>query len=124
MQELKVTGFPSPAAPWSEGPLDIAGLLVSNPVSTFFMRLEEDVPKWNLLEGDILVVDRSVEPGEDDLAVAVQDGALVLRVAARKGRRMILDHPDGGPCKGLDIEVWGSVRAVVRMSGLRNWQTG
>lgn len=117
MQELKITGFPSPAAPWSEGPLDIAGLLVLNPVSTFFMRLEEDVPKWNLLEGKILVVDRSVEPGEDDLAVAVQDGELVLRVAAREGRRKLLQRPDGEACGGesIDIEVWGAVRAVVRM---------
>ena len=115
MQELNVTGFPSPAAPWSEGPLNIINLLMPNPVSTFFMRLEEDVPPWNLLEGDILVVDRSVAPGVDDLVVAVQDGELMLRVAARDGKRQVLKHPDGEPCNGIDIEVWGSVRAVVRV---------
>lgn len=108
-------GFPSPAAPWSEGPLDIVGLLVSNPVSTFFMRLEEDVPARNLLEGDVLVVDRSLEPDEDSLVVAAQDGELVLRVVSRKGRRMILVHPGGEPCMEAETEVWGAVRAVVRM---------
>ncbi|MDT8284099.1 MAG: hypothetical protein RQ767_01120 [Thermovirgaceae bacterium] len=116
MQEMKVTGFPSPAAPWSEGPLDIADLLVPNPVSTFFMCLEEDVPAWHLLEGDILVVDRSCAPGVDDLAVAVQDGELLLRVVARKGRHLALKHPDGTPCSVSDAEVWGAIRAVVRMA--------
>ncbi len=115
MQELKVTGFPSPAAPWSEGPLDIVSLLMPNPVSTFFMRMEEDVPVWNLLEGDILIVDRSVEPGVDDLVVAATDGELVLRVVSRKGRRMILVRPDGGTCRKSETEVWGAVRAVVRL---------
>ena len=115
MQELNVTGFPSPAAPWSEGPLDILSLLVPNPASTFFMRLEEDVPKWNLLEDDILVVDRSLEPGEGSLVVAVLDGELVLRVAARKGRHKMLERPDGAACGGEETEVWGAVRAVVRV---------
>jgi len=115
VQELKITGFPSPAAPWSEKPLDILDLLAPNPVSTFFMRLEEDVPQWALLEGDILIVDRSLEPRTGSLAVVVEDGSLALRVSACSGARRFFVLPDGKESSGIDIETWGSVRGVARL---------
>jgi DNA polymerase V len=115
VQELKITGFPSPAASWSEKPLDILNLLAPNPVSTFFMRLEEDVPQWALLEGDILVVDRSLEPRTGSLAVVVENGALVLRVIGRSGARRSFALPEGKESSGIDIETWGIVRGVARL---------
>ena len=100
MNSRSTTGFPSPADPFREDPLDINSLLVRNRASTFLMRSAGEIPGWSIEEGDILVVDRSCVAREGDLAVIARDGELALRDVA-----------------STRIPVWGVVRGVVR--GLR-----
>ena len=92
------TGFPSPADPFREDPLDISSLLVRNRASTFLMRSAGRIPAWSIEEGDVLVVDRSCHAEKGDLAVITRDGNLAL-----------WEVPSGG------ASTWGVVRGVVRV---------
>ena len=55
-------GFPSPAADYEDKRLDINDYLVRNPVSTFFFPVQGDSMEGaEIFEGDVFVVDKSVE---------------------------------------------------------------
>ena len=101
MTPLVTTGFTSPAGPFSERPLDLNTLLAPSPASIFFMRTSGNAPLWHIAEGDILVVDRSLEPFKGDLSVVSRGNTLALSEASS-------DHSP----------VWGVVRGIIRI--LRN----
>ncbi len=64
-------GFPSPADDYLEKSLDLNELLVSNKVATFFMRVEGDSLKASgIRNGDMLIVDRSINPTHGKIVVA------------------------------------------------------
>lgn len=70
-----VLGFPSPAEDFSDDGIDLNELLVRNPPATFFYRAEG----WSMMmagicDGDILIVDRSVQPRDGDIVLATWDG--------------------------------------------------
>ena len=68
-------GFPSPAQSYMENAIDLNRDLVHHPESTFYARVVGDsMIDADLHEGDILVVDRSVEAQDGDIAVCVVDG--------------------------------------------------
>ncbi len=117
-------GFPSPAEDYQDGEIDLNRTLIRNPPATFMYRAEG----WSMIhagicDGDILVVDRSVQPQDGDIVVASWDGnqpsCKVLKVA--------LDHvqlhsrnPHCLPIvlpPGTEVEVFavvGVVRQVTR----------
>ncbi len=64
--------------------------------------------------GDLLVVDRSLEPRDGQVAIAVVDGELLVkRLRWRKGRLFLeAEHPDYPPLQireAMNFEVWGVV---------------
>ena len=62
------------------GTIDLNKDLISNPASTFYGRVVGDsMIEEGITEGDILVIDRSVEPENDDLAVCCLDGEFTLK---------------------------------------------
>src|SRR5690606_1294998 len=64
-------GFPSPAADFEEKRLDINTYLVRNPVATFFFVVQGDSMQGaEIFDGDILVVDKSIEPAHGHIVVA------------------------------------------------------
>lgn len=73
-------GFPSPADDYIEAPVDISELLVGNAAATFLWR----VAGWcmkdaGIHEGDILIVDRSLDPVDGDAVVAVVEGEFAVK---------------------------------------------
>lgn len=79
-------GFPSPAEDFQDDAIDLHQLLVRNPAATFLYR----AVGWSMLhagicDGDLLVVDRSVDPKDGDIVVATWDGnqptCKVLKIA-------------------------------------------
>ena len=74
-------GFPSPADDYIERYLDLNLLLIPNPSSTFLARAQgESMIELGIHNGDILVVDRAVEPRHKDVVVAALDGELVCKI--------------------------------------------
>lgn len=112
-------GFPSPADDYMECELDLNAHLVPNPAATFFVRVSgHSMTGAGISPGDILVVDRSLPPGDGDVVVAVVDGEfLVKRLVCAQGRLELRAENPGYRSVAVgeesDVEVWGVVRHVI-----------
>jgi len=72
-------GFPNPALESGNLPLDLNELVVKNPISTFYFRVAgHDWAELGANRGDILVIDRSLEPKKHQLVLFAQDGQFLL----------------------------------------------
>lgn len=92
--QLVAAGFPSPADDYIEELLDLNELLVRNPPATFYVRLRgRSMIAAGLHDGDILVVDRSIEARTGNVVVATVDGGYTVKRLYRRGRRVEL-RPD------------------------------
>lgn len=73
-------GFPSPAADYVEARLSADDYLVDNPISTYFVRVKGDsMINAGINDGDVLVVDRSVEPSIGQIILAELDGEFTVK---------------------------------------------
>jgi DNA polymerase V len=112
-------GFPSPAEDYIEGRLDLNRHLIKHPAATFFVRVAGDsMIDAGIHPGDILVVDRALEPQDSNVVIAVIDGELtVKRISQRHGKLFLV--PDNKAYQPLEIleemefEVWGVVTSVI-----------
>jgi DNA polymerase V len=112
-------GFPSPAEDYIEGRLDLNRHLIKHPAATFFVRVAGDsMIGAGIHPGDILVVDRALEPQDSNVVIAVIDGELtVKRISQRHGKLFLV--PDNKAYEPLEIveamefEVWGVVTSVI-----------
>lgn len=73
-------GFPSPAQDYMEVSLDLNHELVKHPASTFYGRVSGlSMVDEGIEDGDILVIDKSLEAQENDLVVCYIDGEFTLK---------------------------------------------
>ena len=112
-------GFPSPADDYIEDRLDLNQLLVNNRAATFFLRVKGDsMVNAGIHHGDIIVVDRSVQPAHRSIVVAVVDGELtVKRLITRSGSAELhAENPKYAPIclqEGQELTIWGVVTSSV-----------
>lgn len=113
-------GFPSPAEDHIEQTLDITELLVSNPPATFYLRVTgESMVDAAILDGDILIVDRSKIAKHGDIVVAELNTDFTVKRFYYKDGQIILQaqsqHHDSIAIKeGDDFSLFGVVTGVVR----------
>lgn len=111
-------GFPSPADDFLMQELDLNKKFVLRPNSTFFMWLGGNGMKDSgICKGDLLIIDRSLKPANNDVAVCVIDGEFVLkRLFVQKGIVLLLaNDSDGHPLElSGDNSIWGVVVSVVK----------
>lgn len=68
-------GFPSPAEDFLEKRLDLNEYLVRNPPATFLVRVcGQSMKDAGIFDGDMLVVDKSLEPVSGSVVVAIVHG--------------------------------------------------
>lgn len=73
-------GFPSPAQDYISQAIDLNKELINHPASTFYGRVSGDSMKdAGLSDGDILVIDKSLEPRTGDMAVCYVDGEFTIK---------------------------------------------
>lgn len=102
-----------------EGRLDLNQLLVQNKAATFFLRVKGDsMDNAGIHDGDIIVVDRSIEPTDKAVVVAVIDGELtVKRLVLSNGiAELHAENPKYGPIRfkeGQELTIWGVVTSSV-----------
>lgn len=85
-------GFPSPAQDYMNSFIDLNKELVRHPAATFFVRVVGDsMVDADVNEGDVLVVDKSIEPKEGDMAVCFLDGEFALKFISFR-------NPAGASC--------------------------
>ena len=112
-------GFPSPADDYLEGKLDLNEHLVRNPTATFFVRVTGDSMEGaGMYSGDILVVDRSLDPKDGNVIIAVIDGELTVKRLSNKNGEISLvpENPNYKPLKiteEMSFTVWGVVTNVI-----------
>lgn len=108
-------GFPSPAEDYADKRLDINDYLVRNPVSTFFFTVRGDSMQGaEIFDGDILVVDRSIEAVHGHIVVAFVNGERLVKRLYRRGARVALlaENPAYPPlelAEGGEMQIWGVV---------------
>lgn len=106
-------------APGAGGGLDLNEHLVAHREATFFIRVRgESMHGAGIHDGDLLVVDRALEPDDGDFVVAEQDGGLTLkRLSKRDGRvRLLPENPCHRPdplAGDAELSVWGVATSVV-----------
>ena len=115
-------GFPSPAEDLRER-LDLVKLLVRHSASTFFFQVDGvSMVDADMDEGDILIVDKAVDPYNDCKAVCFIDGEYtVKRVSITEGGAVLLPCNERntkfnpirvGPDN--DFIIWGVVTYIIK----------
>ena len=112
-------GFPSPASDYIDQRLDLTQYLGMHSEATFFLRVQGDSMQGaGIFDGDLLIVDRSVQAKSGNVVVAVVDGEFtVKRLQRRAGVTWLkAENPAYPPIElrdGQELEVWGVVSHVV-----------
>lgn len=113
-------GFPSPADDHLEDRIDLNRELIRNKESTFFGRVEGDSMKNAGIEyGDLLVIDKSLEPKNGKIAVCFIDGDFtVKRIKIENDVVWLVAENDKYKpirvTKDNDLLIWGIVVHVVK----------
>jgi DNA polymerase V len=121
-----MAGFPSPAEDYLNESLDFNRDLIRHPEATFYGKVEGDsMIEAGICDGDIAVIDRSLEPRNGDVVVGYvnreftikyldlthkADGYIELRPANKQFKPIRIDEDD-------DFEVWGVVVWTIK-----NWR--
>ena len=93
-------GFPSPADDFVEQRLNLHKHLVRNEAATFFVRAHgESMINAGIMDGDLLVVDRSVPAEHNRIVIAALEGELTVKKLVRRKERVFLapanpEYPD------------------------------
>lgn len=112
-------GFPSPADDFVDRSLDLNEFLIRHPSSTYFVRVEgTSMIGSGIHPGDILIVDRALEPADASIVVAVLNGEFLVKRFRRdmSGCRLMPENPSYSPIElkdGMHLEVWGVVTYVI-----------
>lgn len=84
-QSRVAAGFPSPADDYLQAELDLQQYLIKNPVATFCARANGDsMVGVGIFNGDLLIIDRSIQPFEGAIVVAAIDGQLTCKILDKK----------------------------------------
>lgn len=112
-------GFPSPAEDYMEGKLDLNKHLIKHPAATFFVRVAGDsMIDAGIHPGDILIVDRSLEPADKKVVIAVIEGELTVKRIRMTGGKVFLvpenENYEPIPIESeMNFEIWGVVTSVI-----------
>lgn len=97
-------------------PLDLNRELIKSPASTFFARLRDGSTESN---GDLLIIDKSIEPYDGCLVVASVDGEFILkRIKIEDDTTWLISaREESRPIKvelADDYIVWGVVKYLIK----------
>jgi len=113
-------GSPSPTDDFIEEALELNDLLVRNPPATFMMRVAgHSMEQAGICDGDLLLVDRSLEARPGDIVIAYLNGELTVKHVERRGPTLALVAANEGfppieITEEMDFAVWGIVTHVIR----------
>ena len=99
--------------------LDLHEHLVRNHAATFFVRASGDsMNKAGILNGDLLVVDRSLTPGNGSVVIAAVEGELTVKYLAKKNGRVFLvpaneEYSEIDITDNEDTVIWGVVTYAI-----------
>ncbi len=113
-------GFPSPAEDYQEDRLSLDEELIRNRSATFFARVTGDsMINSGIHDGDLVIVDKALEPKADSVLLCVMDGEFTLKKVRKIGQAMYMmpENPDFPPMKiseDNDFRIWGVVTYSIK----------
>jgi len=113
-------GFPSPALDFEDLAIDLNKHLIKHPAATFYGRVKgESMIDAGIGDGDLLVIDKSLEPTDGKIAVCYIDGEFTLkRIKIDTDCCWLMPANDKySPIKITsenDLRIWGIVTNVIK----------
>lgn len=113
-------GFPSPAQNYLSEAIDLNKELIKHPASTFYARVVGDsMINEDIHDGDLLVIDKSLEPRDGDTVVAYIDGEFTLKyIKIERDIVWLMPANDAYPpikvTEENDFMVWGVVTYSIK----------
>lgn len=113
-------GFPSPALDFIDLSIDLNRHLIAHPSATFYGRVKgQSMKDAGIHDGDLLVIDKSLEPASGKIAVCSLDGDFTLkRIRIDGGELWLMPANESyspikvGECS--DLRIWGIVTFVIK----------
>jgi DNA polymerase V len=111
-------GFPSPAQDYLDGKLDLNTYLIEHPAATFFMRMSGDAMiDAGIFDNDLLIVDRSIEPQNNSIIIAVLNGELTVKRIVKTKQTIYIENrlkeKSIKITQDIDFSIWGVVTKVI-----------
>lgn len=113
-------GFPSPAADFDESRISLDQFLVKNKETTFYAKVNgKSMIGAGMDDGDIMVIDRSLEPQNNKIAVCFIDGEFTVK-RIKKDKQQLFLLPENKDFKSIEITpeneliIWGIVTYVIK----------
>ena len=113
-------GFPSPASDYTEDALDLNQYLIKHKAASFMFSVEgQSMRDAGIVDGDKVVVDRSIEAKHNHIVIAVVEGDYTIKRLYKRRERIELraENPAFQPIVFTEfskLEIWGVVVGVVR----------
>ena len=113
-------GFPSPADDFKETRISLDKELVKNKEATFYARVSGDsMVEGGLDDGDLLIIDRSLNPENGKIAICLVDGEFTVKRIKKEKNKLYL-MPENKKYKPIELKeeneliIWGVVEYVIK----------
>lgn len=113
-------GFPSPAADFDETKISLDNVLVKNKETTFYAKASgTSMIGAGIDDGDIMIIDRSLEPTDNKIAVCYIDGEFtVKRIKTEKDCAYLVPENEAFQTikvtEDNELIIWGIVTYVIK----------
>ncbi len=108
-------GFPSPAADYAQGTINLNEHLITNEQASFLFRVRgASMTGIGIYDGDTLIVDRSISPQHNHIVLAIIDEEFTVKRLYRRAQviRLLAENPGFAPIElkdGQELRIWGVV---------------
>ncbi len=113
-------GFPSPADDYVENTLDLNKHLIKNSSATFFARVKgESMIEAGISDGDLLIIDRSLEPKANSVVICFLDGEFTVKKVKKVDKNTIYLMPENPGFEPIKVTrdnyllIWGVVTYAI-----------
>jgi DNA polymerase V len=109
-------GFPSPATDYVQDEIDLNSELIKNPPATFLIRVQgNSMTDHKIINGDLLVVDRSLNLKNDCIAIINFNNELVVKNIIKENNNFYINNREEKILinENSDINVWGIVTYII-----------
>ena len=109
-------GFPSPATDYVQDEIDLNSELIKNPPATFLIRVQgNSMTDHKIINGDLLVVDRSLNLKNDCIAIINFNNELVVKNIIKENNNFYIKNKLEKILinENSDVNIWGIVTYII-----------
>ena len=113
-------GFPSPADDFKEIRISLDEELVKNKEATFYARVSgNSMENAGMSDGDLIIIDRSLNPENNKIAVCFIDGEFTVKRLIKKNHKILLkaennNYPEIEIKEENNLIIWGVVTYIIK----------